>query len=323
VSNKEKKIEPNVEEFLMDLGNLSLDEIVGQDDAISELKKFVESIKYKIIYKSWSLKSPRGLLLTGEPGVGKTAAIRALAKELENDVILMELRYLDIASKWIDAPIEQLRQFFGVAEKRSAEKHVIIFIDELEAMIPDRNNQLHETSMKRVNVFLEWMDGGFSSIDNITIIGATNFLEGVDKAARRPGRFDKIIHFVDLNSSAVVKGLKIHLSKRDIGDKLDNINWNDIETAVGDSKFSGADLPEIINRLIDTKVTEHIDMINQTYDFRALSRIEQRGILTQNKLLPEKINTSYFIETIRKYATYKRNTAKSTSRKLGFDTASC
>lgn len=278
--------------------SLSLDDIVGQEEAIKTLKEFVRQVLYKNIYSQWNVWPSKGILLTGSPGLGKTAAVRALGQELNSKVHLMELRYLDIASKWIDAPIENLRSFFKVAEKLSKSAHVIIFIDEIDSMIPNRNSELHETTLKRVNIFLEWMDGGFIAQNNITIIGATNYVEGIDKAALRPGRFDKIIEFKNLTAEAINKGLKIHLSKKNLPpSRLGKINWDSIKNIITDGQFSGADLNDIINRIVNKKIEEHLKILDKKYDF-PLDDLADSAINNINNL-PSKITDQDFIEVIK------------------------
>jgi len=298
-------------DYLMDIGNLSLYEIVGQNAAVKELKNLVSSIKYRDIYNTWRLSSPKGILLVGPTGVGKTASVKAMAKELDDSVVLMELRYLDIASKWVDMPIEHLRNFFNAAEEYSKTKHVIIFIDEIDAMIPNREAQLHETSMKRVNIFLEWMDGGFTSTRNITVIGATNYIDGVDKAARRPGRFDKIVEYIALDTDAIIEGLKIHLGKRNLpSTQLQKIDWNQVRPSIEDKQFSGADLPEIINRLINKKVEEHIAILTKKVDLDNLIEDARQAFLLDSSFFPKAIKTKDIIKLIEEMTTTNKQQNK-------------
>lgn len=277
--------------------SLSLDDLVGQPEAIKSLKEFVRQINYKNVYSQWNINPPKGILLTGNPGLGKTASVRALAYELSSKVHLMELSYIDIASKWIDAPIESLKAFLNKAEELSRSAHVLIFIDEIDAMIPDRNQQLHETSMKRVNVFLEWMDGGLEAKKNITLIGATNYLDGVDKAALRPGRFDKIIEFKNLTSDAIVKGLQIHLKKKNLSpNRVGKIDWANFKNFISDGQFTGADLQDIITRVINKKIDEQLNILRKKYDYP----IDDLADIAINNArnLPSKISEKDFLEII-------------------------
>ncbi len=304
--SKEKGTEQRPDDYIMDLGDLSLNDIVGQDNAIKEFRSFIESLRYGMVYRSWALDIPRGILLTGGPGLGKTASVRAVARELKNDVILMELRYMDIASKWVDYPIEQLKSFFSMAEEQSKEKHVIIFIDEIDSMIPQRSDNLHETSMKRVNVFLAWMDGGFSKLRNVTLIGATNYPEGIDTAAKRPGRFDKIIEYVPLTASAIMQGLQNHMGRRSLGyAKIKEIDWDQIQSIVRDGCLSGADLPEVVNCIIRDKVTEHVKNLCEKANFNTLTKAEQSAAGCNPEYLPEPIDTANIRQHIFEYIKFK------------------
>lgn len=305
----------------MQIGDLSLDEIVGQPAAIKQLKNLVSSIRYKSLYSHWSTKPPKGIMLTGPTGVGKTASVRALAYTLGAQVFLMELRYLDIASKWVDMPIEQLKGFFTLAEEKSKERHVIIFIDEIDSMLPARDMQLHETSMKRVNVFLEWMDGGFSSLNNITIIGATNFIEGVDKAAKRPGRFDKIVKFQELSPDDIIEGFNIHLSKRHLSSgQVEVLQPQKLKAMLSKGDLSGADIPELINRLIEKKINEHKSNIELEVPTFALMTPEQQHALLNNSLyVPRAITTEDVIDEFAEYIRNKKQIETNGSlNKFGF-----
>jgi SpoVK/Ycf46/Vps4 family AAA+-type ATPase len=314
-----KKNSLSVNEITMDLGDLELDDIVGQDKAIEELKLFAESIEYNLVYKAWNTKPPKGILLSGPPGVGKTAAVKALGKRLEDKVSLVELRYVDIASKWVDAPIESLREFFQIVENEATRRHVIVFIDEIDAMLPNRDNNIHETSARRVNVFLDWLSGGYRQLENITLIGATNYLEGVDKAARRAGRFDKLIEFKPLTVEACVDGLKIHLKKRNLNDlQLGIINWDKVETALRENAYkniNGADLPEIINRVVARKIKEQVGLLEEA-GFSMASEEKKLEMLQSPLYIPKPISTQDIVEAIYDYE--RESDKKSSGSTMGF-----
>ncbi len=297
--------------------SLRLDEIVGQEEAVSVLKDLVQSIKLKPVFKLWNYNIPKGILLTGGTGLGKTESVRALVYELKDSVVLMELRYLEAANKFVDAPIETLRKFFGVAEEYAKTKHVIIVIDEIEAFLPNRNdeNGLLETTVRRVDVFLEWMDGGLTDNENITIIGTTNCPDLMDPAALRPGRFDRKIEFCPLTKEAIIKGLEIHYSKKALGELLtDCIDFNEVGKNIKEGDLSGADMPEIINRLVYSKVKEHIDIIKSNYsNFETLTEDKKMEVAAMREYMPSKITTEDFIKSVNEYmkSLVKNNNTKS------------
>lgn len=277
----------------------NLDDIAGQDSAINELVKIVNMFQYRELFDEWNIHPPRGILLVGPPGTGKTATIRALAYKLKDNVKVMEIRYQDIASRFMDAPIEALRDYFNLAESISKDKHVIIFIDEIDAMLPSRRDELHEVTARRVNVFLEWMDGGARSLENITIIGATNYIEKIDSAFLRPGRFDMKIHFQNLNGDSIINGLKIHLNRFNLSPKkVADISWLKIGAFLKDIELSGADVETIIKSVVESQATMHLhNVMNASKNKNNVKKIEART-LKNDKYLPPPISTETIIEKI-------------------------
>lgn len=135
--------------------------------------------------KKWNVKTGGGLLLYGPPGTGKTLIAKAVAGELNADFFY--IRASDIMSKWVGESEKRVAELFKAA--RACERSVI-FIDEIDALLPKRTSA-HSTVMQRVvPQFLAEMDGIDSRNDNILIIAATNIPWNLDPAALRPGRFD-------------------------------------------------------------------------------------------------------------------------------------
>jgi len=293
------KPETTFKEFIVEEGDLTLDDIVGQDKAIAKLKELIDAIKYNEIYGMWQNPVPKGYLLIGPTGVGKTASVRALAASLVDEIYLFELKYSDVESKFIGAQVELLRDFFDMVEEKSKEKHVILFVDEIDSMIPSRDSShMQERTLERINLWLEWMGGGFSSLENVTILGATNNPDGMDSAARRSGRFDLKIKFVELNIEAIVKGLKYYINKRNLKSyQINNINYNKIKEILKPGMLNGADLPEIVNRVIRKKITEHIAKLNNQ-GYKQLMPEKRKELLQVKTYYPSPISTNDIITTI-------------------------
>lgn len=289
-------------DFVVNPGEYFLNEIVGQDEAIDELVSFKNMILNKNIYQYWSTLIPKGILLEGPTGTGKTISVRALANELGNGVKLIEISYKNIASRYMDAPIENLREYFSTAEKYSEECHVIIFIDEIDAMLPQRNNETHEVTNRRVNVFLEWLDGGFQSMKNITLIGSTNFKENIDKAILRPGRIDKIIHFNNLTDAAIIKGLKLYLEKKNYNEhQVGHIDWDLVASSLKSQILSGADIGAIVESIVSNKAKEHYSILQKETTGKIGHEDFNFNEIHNEKFHPSPITTETIIQGVSTY----------------------
>jgi SpoVK/Ycf46/Vps4 family AAA+-type ATPase len=139
-------------------------------------------------------------------------SVKALVNEIKGDVVLHELKFKDIESMWVGESVQILKDYFRRFNEDAKNNHVIVFIDEIDAVLPKRTKHLCQTTAQRVNVFLEWLDGGIQSLQNISLIGATNCLKNIDETALRPGRYDRIIEFHPLPAQAIVEALKVHLN---------------------------------------------------------------------------------------------------------------
>lgn len=125
-----------------------------------------------------------------------------------------------------------------------------------------------------------------------TIIGATNHEDGIDKAARRAGRFDKIIAFNDLDAEALATGLRIHLSKRDLDEnQLLGIDWGAVERAFRGKNLTGSDMPEIISRALSKKVNEHLQILNKEAGWYSLDYGQQALLYNDVRFMPKGLCT--------------------------------
>ena len=240
-----------------------LSDVVGQVEAIKEIREFLFTLSKKDISKIWKVQPPKGILFTGPPGTGKTMSVRALCNELDNEAILMELKYKDIESQWVGGRGIGLKNYLENVMVNAENNHVILFIDEIRALLPIRNENLHSSSEERVTIFLEWLDGGIKPLENVTLIGSTNCLHLIDHAAKRPGRIDRIIEFYPLNSEAIIKGFKVHLNLKQLDEnQIGKIDWEKIELTIAEVELSGAAIPNILDRILIEKAKQHSDKID-------------------------------------------------------------
>ena len=177
-------------EVLIEIPNVKWEDIGGLQDVKQELIEAVEwPLKYRADFKRLGVKPPKGVLLYGAPGTGKTLLAKAVATESEANFILV--KGPELLSKWVGESEKAVRKVFEKARQTSP---TIIFFDEIDAIAPRRglgSEDSHVTE-RVVNQLLTEMDG-LQELSDIVIIGATNRPDILDTSLLRPGRFDRII----------------------------------------------------------------------------------------------------------------------------------
>ena len=169
--------------------NVLIQDVVGLESVKTELRYYIQFIHDRKKYLDWNVKLPKGVLLAGPPGTGKTMLVKALAAEINIPVITT------CASEFVEVYVgvgaSRIRSLFK--EAKSHEK-CIVFIDELDAIGSKRGNSNNSERDTTLNQLLVEMDG-FQTNENIMVFAATNFVSNLDKALTRSGRFDKKVYF--------------------------------------------------------------------------------------------------------------------------------
>ncbi|KAL3849214.1 hypothetical protein ACJIZ3_011096 [Penstemon smallii] len=169
--------------------------VAGLQDVIQCMKEVVIlPLLYPNFFNNLGLTPPRGVLLHGYPGTGKTLVVRALVGSCargDKKIAYFARKGADCLGKYVGDSERQLRLLFDVAEKSQPS---IIFFDEIDGLAPCRTNQQDQTHSSVVSTLLALMDG-LKSRGSVVVIGATNRPDAVDPALRRPGRFDREIYF--------------------------------------------------------------------------------------------------------------------------------
>ena len=160
-------------------------DVGGMDELKSDIERSVlrPLISTDAAYERFNISPPNGILLYGPPGTGKTHFARAIAGELGHPYL--ELSAGDLKSQWINESTEKVTQLFREAEQF---ERCVIFIDEIDALLAERGNDLHHEHAQVVNEFLAQLD---AEEPNFLLIAATNQAERLDEAATRRGRFDQ------------------------------------------------------------------------------------------------------------------------------------
>ena len=214
-------------------------DIAGLEEAKEEIKEIVDFLKNPKKFLKIGARIPRGVLLIGAPGTGKTLMARAVANEA--DVPFFSISGSEFIELFVGVGASRVRSLFEAAKKSQPS---IIFIDEVDAIGKTRGFGIgggHEEREQTLNQILSEMDG-FTKETGVIVIGATNKPEILDAALLRPGRFDRRI-ILDLPDIKGREGiLKIHCRRKPLA-----LNVNSREVAERTAGFSGADLANLVN----------------------------------------------------------------------------
>ncbi|KAJ3213048.1 ATPase AAA domain-containing protein 2 [Dinochytrium kinnereticum] len=177
------------------VSKVSFESIGGLEDHIRSLKEMVVMpLLYPEIFSGFQINAPRGVLFYGPPGTGKTLMARALAASCSTStqkVAFFMRKGADVLSKWVGESERQLRLLF---EQAKTFQPSIIFFDEIDGLAPVRSSKQDQIHASIVSTLLALMDG-LDSRGQVVVIGATNRIDAIDPALRRPGRFDRELFF--------------------------------------------------------------------------------------------------------------------------------
>jgi cell division protease FtsH len=218
--------------------NVTFDDVAGVDEAKDEVMEIVEFLKNPKKFQRLGGRIPRGVLLVGEPGTGKTLLAKAIAGEA--DVPFFSISGSDFVEMFVGVGASRVRDLFKQAKDNSP---CIIFLDEIDAVGRRRGSGFssggHDEREQTLNAILVEMDG-FDTNDQVIVCAATNRV--LDPALTRPGRFDRQIYVPLPDIKGRMEILKVHSRKVKLGPNVDLMRL-----ARATPGFSGADLAAIIN----------------------------------------------------------------------------
>ena len=258
---------------------VTFDDVAGIDEAKEELYELVDFLKDPIKFHRLGGNIPKGCLLTGAPGLGKTLLAKAIAGEA--NVPFFSISGSDFVEMFVGIGASRVRDMFEQGKKYAP---CIIFIDEIDAVGRSRGIGMgagHEEREQTLNQLLVEMDG-FSANEGIIIIGATNRPDVLDSALLRPGRFDRqiVISYPDIQGRENI--LKVHLRKVKYSTDLD------VKLiARGTPGFSGADLANLINEaaLLAAKREKNAIDIKDVEDAKdkVIMGVERRSVIISDE----------------------------------------
>ncbi len=230
-----KEIQPSaIREVFTEIPNIRWTDIGGLDNQIREIKEAIEwPLRFKESFTRMGINPPRGVLLFGPPGCGKTLLAKAIATESE--VNFISIKGPEVMSKWVGESEKAVREIFRKA-KMSAP--TIVFFDEIDALAPRRGSGFGDsgTTERVISQLLTEIDG-LEMIKQVVIIAATNRPDIVDPALLRPGRFDRFVLIPPPIEKSRLKILKIFTKDMPIADDIDIK-----QLAKEIEGFSGADI---------------------------------------------------------------------------------
>ncbi len=236
--------------------NVTLEDVAGIEEAKDEVGEIIEFLKNPKKFQRLGGRVPRGVLLIGSPGCGKTLLARAVAGEA--DVPFFSISGSDFVEMFVGVGASRVRDLFKQAKESSP---CIIFLDEIDAVGRRRGSGFssggHDEREQTLNAILVEMDG-FETNDQVIVVAATNRADVLDPALTRPGRFDRQIHVTLPDITGRVEILKVHSRRVKMGPHIDLERL-----ARGTPMFSGADLAAIINEAAIAATLQGKDFVEQ------------------------------------------------------------
>ena len=261
-------------------------DVAGIDAEKQELMEVVEFLKNKEKFKALGARVPRGILLSGEPGTGKTLLARAVAGEA--NVPFFATSGSDFSGIIVGLGVAKIKEIFELAKRNAP---CILFIDEIDAIGQSRSKHtINDNDREQtLNQLLIEMDG-FSNETGIIVIAATNRPDMLDAALLRPGRFDRQINIELPNLEGRQDILNLHAKKFKIGDDV-----NMMDVARGTTGFSGADLENLLNESALHAVRVGHKVVEQNDIEEARDKILM-GPVKNRKMRPEDVKLTAYHE---------------------------
>ncbi|MBN8810075.1 MULTISPECIES: CDC48 family AAA ATPase [Sphingomonas] len=236
-----KRVQPSaMREVMVEAPRVRWEDVGGLDDAQMRLREGVElPLKDPDAFRRLGIRPAKGFLLYGPPGTGKTLLAKAVAREAEANFIATKSS--DLLSKWYGESEQQIARLFARARQVAP---CVVFIDELDSLVPARGGGLGEpqATERVVNTILSEMDG-LEELQSVVVIGATNRPNLIDPALLRPGRFDELVYVGVPDAAGRERILEIQTEKMPLAADVD------LRSIAGQTeRYTGADLEDVVRR---------------------------------------------------------------------------
>ncbi|MBT3761195.1 MAG: AAA family ATPase, partial [Candidatus Nitrosopelagicus sp.] len=282
-------------EVFIENPDVSWEEIGGLEEVKKELMEAVEwPMKYPGLYDKLGHKMPRGILLHGPSGTGKTLMAKAVATESEANFV--SVRGPELLSKWVGESERGIREIFKRARQSAP---CVIFFDEIDSIAPIRGAGGETAVTERVVSQLLTELDGMENMHGVVVLAATNRADMIDPALLRPGRFDKIISIPLPDKDGRKMVIEIHSKDIPLADQNgpDKIDFEKLAELT--DGLSSADVASIANTAVSLVVHEHLD--NAAPD-KNLSDDETKKVVDaiEKKAADAKVTMKHFEEAVRK-----------------------
>ncbi len=269
-----KRVQPSaMREVMVQMPDVRWSDIGGLDEAARKLKEGVElPLKNPEAFRRLGIRPAKGFLLYGPPGTGKTLLAKAVAREAEANFIATKSS--DLLSKWYGESEQQIARLFARARQVAP---CVIFIDELDALVPARGSGGGEPQVTErvVNTILAEMDG-IEEMQSVVVIAATNRPTLIDPALMRPGRLDELIYVSVPNQAGRKRILEVHTKKMPLAKDVDLDDF-----ASRTNKFTGADLEDLTRRAGLAALRESLKAKKVTKAHFEAALLETRASVTE------------------------------------------
>ncbi len=261
------QVEPSaMREVLVEIPKVKWSDVGGLEEMKQNLKEMVEwPLKHPKAFKKMGIRPPRGILMYGLPGTGKTLLAKAVANESEANFI--SIKGPELLSKWVGESEKHIREMFKRAKQVAPS---IIFLDEIDALAPKRGTHATSVIDQVVTQLLSEMDG-LEGLEGVVVIGATNRPDMIDYALLRPGRFDRHVHIPVPDANTRKKIFEIHTKKMPVSKDVD------FDALVADTKgFVGADIEAVTREAALLALRHNMDAkeVPMKYFLAALKKVK-------------------------------------------------
>ncbi len=280
-------------EVFIENPDVSWDKVGGLAEVKRELMEAVEwPMKFPGLYDNLGHKMPRGILLHGPSGTGKTLMAKAVATQSEANFV--SVRGPELLSKWVGESERGIREIFKRARQSAP---CVIFFDEIDSIAPIRGAGGETAVTERVVSQLLTELDGMENMHGVVVLAATNRADMIDPALLRPGRFDKIIQIPLPDKDSRKSVIEIHSADIPLADGADKVDFDKIADLT--DGLSSADVASIANTAVSLVVHEHLD--NAVPD-DSLSDDEKKKVVDEieKKAADAKVKMSHFEEAVRK-----------------------